>query len=495
MDDFQPDDFAPDSGGDDFQADDFQPDTAQSPSLMSKAGSIAGKTMGVYNKYVEPVTPVGLLKRADKGVRSLFNRAGEGVAETLGEKQVNPYLAAGVGTAVSMAPDVAMTLATPQSALKNPAKPLFRSVSEPMAQRSLGLTKRFLNTPFARGKARQAAKVALDEGVIPFSGNATTALERAADLQSKSGQALGSMRESVGATPIDQVFDSIEMARRNATNGLRGGAWDKVHGKFDEAQETLLALLDQGDNVQIKDVERAKKLLGNTVNWVADNVSQETAKQISSAIESGVEAIMRSKGIDMTAYAAQKGLYGASKTMQKGLANEVAAQAGNNAVSLPTMVLGAGQLATGNVPGAAATIGLTEALRRRGAGFGARLFDEVGKRLPPKGLLKVPVAARSIFSSNQSNESLPVPVQHMLEPQNGTNGVPGSSYGEMAQPNNNRNKQQNQNNGNGNGEGLGDQKSSKGVITEAKAREYLKKAGGDKKKARQLALADGWEVR
>ncbi len=475
--------------------------------------SLLGKGIDAYKSYanfVEPATPTGLLRRADSAIRQGADYVGEKIAE-FGGRQGFPKTAAAVGTVASMAPDIAMTVAAPQSALKAPTKPLFRSVSEPMAQRALGLTKRFLNTPFARGKARQAAGVALDEGIIPISGSADEAMARAVDLQTKSGETLGAMRESAGASSIDPVFDSLEAARKNATGGMRGGAWDTVHRKFDEAQETLFSLLNQGPEVALREVERVKKLLSKTVNWVADNVSQETAKQISSAIENGVENIMRSKGINMAEYGTQKTIYGASKTMQKGLANEVAAQAGNNAVSLPTMVLGAGQLAKGNVPGAAATIGLTETLRRRGAGAGAAALEKSGRflasQVPSKRLLKLPVAVNSIFPAKQSLQANPVPIQNMLRPrqgvEKGSDGYTNPGNGHMAQPNNNGNEQQDQNNGYGNFEGVANhgpilstpnantQGKSK-ELTKAKAKEFYDQADGDPVLARKLAKKAGY---
>jgi hypothetical protein len=345
-------------------------------------------------------------------------------------------------------------------------------------------------------------------------------------LQDRAGQALGSMREAAGQNTIDPVFDSLEAARQRATSGMRGGAWDAVHRKFDEAQETLMGLLNDGPEVALSKVEQAKKLLSNTVNWIADNVSQDTAKKISGAIESGVESIMRSKGIDMAEYAAQKGLYGASKTMQKGLANEVAAQAGNNAVSLPTMVAGAGQLATGNPVGAAATLGIIEALRRRGAGVGARAVEGVDSVTR---LLRRPIDRRigsqavglgqGLASSTErygprlfdaGHEPSGGPLERggngfkslFKKPKTTMENGGGNDNRHLNQPNNNGNKENYQNNNAGNVERRGNQGTPKKilgtrvakVLTDAEAKKYLKKAGNDPEKARRLARLDGWTI-
>jgi hypothetical protein len=58
--------------------------------------------------------------------------------------------------------------------------------------------------------------------------------------------------------------------------------------------------------------------------------------------------------------------------MKKALNDELAKQMGNNALSLPSIALGAGKVATGDVGGAAASLGLSELVKRRGLGITAR---------------------------------------------------------------------------------------------------------------------------
>lgn len=491
----------------------FRETETEQPGMLSTLAKGASQALDRYGES-QKYSPQDWMNRADRAVRSGANKAGEFVAEEAGRAGLNPYAAAGMGTFMQMTPDIIEAAAAPGSTIEGPKK-LLRPISRPMAQRSLGLTKRFLNTPFARGKAAQSADIALDQKVIPFSGNPEVAMQRAVDLQERSGQALGSMREAAGSNPIDPVFDSLEAARQRATGGMKGGAWDTVHRKFDEAQETLMGLLNDGPDVALAKVEQAKKLLSKTVNWIADNVSQETAKQISGSIESGVESIMRSKGIDMTAYAAQKGIYGASKTMQKGLANEVAAQAGNNAVSLPTMVMGAGQLATGNPTAAAATVGLVEALRRRGSGLGARVIDDIPRQLTS---VREPIRAtfpvQSFLNSRNPSGELSNPKNSPKKPfkslfrvgiekpeERGKNAANrGQNY--VPNPYNQRNEQGNQNNYNRDIKSRSNQVTPKKLLGQREAKiptreillDYLRKARGDKDKARKMAIADGFDI-
>jgi hypothetical protein len=217
---------------------------------------------------------------------------------------------------------------------------------------------------------------------------------------------------------------------------------------------------------------------------------------------------MRSKGIDMAAYGAEKGIYGASRTMQKGLANEVAAQAGNNAVSLPTMVAGAGQLATGNLGGAAATLGIMEALRRRGAGVTARAVDAAGglagrQLLTAREPLRAGVLGSSLLGSRESGGDPVLKPGYKFkglfnQPEQPANARPNSGQNHMSQPRNNGQQNNGQNYSTSNFKHTTPKTLLKArqekILTDDEAKNYLKKARGNRSKARQMAIADGWTI-
>lgn len=346
-------------------------------------------------------SPQDLLERLDALVTRGFDKAGEFGAEEMAKSGADPRLSAAVGTVFQMAPDLIRSISptTEISALEG-----LKSPARSMARRSLGYMKQDLKTPFAQRVADEASTVALEEKIIPWLGGSKEALSRTKRMIKESGESLGKMRESAGASPLDKVFDSLEMARNEATGGMRGGAWDSIHNRFDEAQETLASLEKLGKDVSLKQVEKVKKLLSNTVNWTADNVSQETAKQISRAIEDGVEDIMRSKGMDMAKYESEKRLFRSGRSMEKALTKKISGETGNNMISLPTMVAAAGQAAGGGLGSAASTLGIVEALRRRGAGSTARLLDLMTKEIVSGG--NVPAASiQQIIATLQNREN------------------------------------------------------------------------------------------
>lgn len=403
----------------------------------------------------------------------LAGRAGQGMAENLGAKGVNPYVSAALGTAAAIGPDVAMTAANPTSEVPN-------SIPEaaiPMQRRAYGFSKALLKTPFARGKAAMAARTGLEQGVTSAMGNPDVMMSKANDLAAKTGQKLGNIRSSVGPQPIDHFVDALDNYKAGRLRGASGGKWDAISNKIDEAKETILGILGKQekekpaihipgsknieeqesmaqhipgtkgspgtrnpatgfiegeipetpgrwiggnrtrnpatgfqenittetpgrwvggkrgdpvmgifgppDKVDLNRIAEAKKEIGKIVNWFADNVGQAETKKITGVIEKATEQAIAGAGGDIKQYKALKPIYGAMKSIQKGLNNEIAAQQGNMAVSLPSQIVGgAGAAATGHLGGALKATGVSELLRRRGAGIGAS--EMVGAANAPK---------------------------------------------------------------------------------------------------------------
>lgn len=213
-------------------------------SLIGQLGSAAS----AYKASPQYATsPQGMLGNLNDMVYRGAGRLGEFTAELGGRAGVNPYVAAGAGTLTAMGPDIIMTAATP---VGEPEEANKASIS--MGKRALGFQKGLLKTPFARSKAANAAKVALEEGIIPGSGSSDVAFARANELKGATGRQLGDIRESVGPQEIKPVFNQLKMLRNKLTEGgSRGGAWDVVHEKIDNAIRTLQGLYEGSSNKPI----------------------------------------------------------------------------------------------------------------------------------------------------------------------------------------------------------------------------------------------------
>lgn len=604
MDDFQPDDFAPDSGGDDFQADDFQPD-----STAPQQRGILGKTMDVYNKYVEPVSPTGLLKRADKGVRSLFNRAGEGVAETLGEKQVNPYLAAGAGTAVSMAPDLAMMAATPRKTADLGQKTV-NSVYKKVAPSFLKSTK---------GIPPNVSRMTIDNpSIFKLPGTSQSVQGKSQDIidavrgaQRKVGDEFGSTYKEYGMeSPIELIKrgtrpsksilktrsyespgDLVERTQAipsqsyraigdagptginpaeitSGTSGPRVSVPGRSYTYLDDGPNKRLPVTDVDDTVPIFNQAKSFDDLRTEYQSALSGELFKTKDAIGAVTEipaneklrilTELKRSLQDRAIYPAAGQQLSPSQGAHNAAVKSMAAEIdqlrgtipggdklaiADDAFAEVLELKQRLLSAfkdpytGQdylnrilkgntdwLTSGRNAGRIGAIERIEqltgkevlkpALEEMAASYlnnpdtmglaSTGLKSIITALIPNSLFLKTPRMTTSILGKGgaaaaSSRRLFSDGDQKILDVND--QGGKDSSYGQNSSidnrknANNYGNEQQYQNNQTGNIKGLGDQNSSKGVITEAKAREYLKKAGGDKKKARQLALADGWEVR
>lgn len=373
--------------------------TQPKQSLWEKAKASASAALSVPGATGGPLS---LPAQGQDVVNKGFHRLGTRVAEGLAQNGANfapfgaparpsggidPRVAAGLGLAVSMTPDIVSSVGPAEAIDISP------EMAKGPARRALGFSKAMLKTPTARREAANAAQIALKENVIPGLGSPNVMMSRATQLAGKTGNELGGIRSSIGPQTLDEVSSRLENLRNIETGGARGGVFDRMHTKIDEAVDSIQAIKDKispperlnklnpgnrsnpllpakpapPTQVPLQEIENLKKNLSDTVNWINDNATQKITKKIVSNIERGVEDILGKNGIDLDQYRSLKKTYGAAKGMQKGLNNEIAAQEGNMAASLPSFVMGAGKKG----PQALIDMLITEGLKRRGAGITA----------------------------------------------------------------------------------------------------------------------------
>ena len=384
--------------------------------LIQQPQGLLNRIKSTVGKYVSPALSIpgatgGPLSLPAKGydvINQLAGKAGERVATGLASRGANPApfgapsrptgpfnpkLAAAIGTGVAMTPDIVSSVATPIEEV-----PIAPKTAIGFARRGLGASKRFLNNPFTRGQAAKAAAEALSQDVIPATGSPEVMLSRSQSLEGQVGSEMGKMRKSVGPQTIDEIKQNLEDLRLSETKGNRGGVWNEIHDRIDQALKSLQGIEDKvkgppppkspllnlvnerGEpfkfpskpeiptKIELDEVERLKKEISDSVNWLNDNATQSLTKKIVSKIEKGVTDILGKEGVDLNRYKILKSKYSSVKNMQKYLNNEIAAQQGNQGISLPSMVMGAGKRG----PQALLDMIVTEAVKRRGAGIAAR---------------------------------------------------------------------------------------------------------------------------
>lgn len=328
------------------------------------------------------LSPIGLLQSASDLAQKGSNRLGEATTEMLGQRGIPAPISAGIGTAISMAPDLlSLAGAPPESALKTIPKSAI-----PMASRALGFQKRFLMTPFARGQAAKAAETALQNDVIPLLGNPNTAFNRAATLSANSGRNIGKTLNKIEFSSIAPDAErDLEVLRNTITKGTKRGLLSSANNVIDTVKSTILELYGRGATAA--EYNEAKSVLGNSLNHLSDLSSQSVNKRVVNTMATTIREKVKNLLPDSyDAFLKNQRAYNASKLMQKGLNNEIAGQTGNAFPSIAGTVGAAAQMASGNPAAAAKTIGLIELGKRRGAGAAARALTEInnqpGKVIP-----------------------------------------------------------------------------------------------------------------
>lgn len=344
-------------------------------------------------------SPVGVLNTANELMRKGYDMMGEKTTEFLGSKQVNPYVSAGLGTAIQMAPDVTMALATPPK-----PKAGVPEMALTPARRALGFQKPFLKTPFARGQANKAAQTALEHNVIPLSGNPTVMMSRAEAAKSNIGREIG---ETLKNTPVEvnTVLNDLSSLKTRLSQGADEGILAKANPLIDDVVSSIEDLATKpGSKMTAKTLTEIKTKVSGMVNYFSDLATQTDNKAIANQLGGTIRNLVKTFNSPevYSRFANNQKLYNAYATMVKGLNNEIAAQMSNMPVSLPSTVMGAGKLATGDIPGAIATTGLFEGVKRRGAGMSARALVDLyrASKLAPK---FSPIAS-GIFEKRNKNE-------------------------------------------------------------------------------------------
>lgn len=273
-------------------------------------------------------------------------------------------------------------------------------ISTGLARRALGYTKPFLKTAQAREKANIVADTMLKQHIIPNLGSTKKAMENVEILLADTGQALAQTRETLQTTGL--AFNPLELDDKiiNALMPkLQGGAFQGTKNTVEKIRKTILA--GGADNVDFKTAsEILDKLNENAGYGVAATASQKASAKlyrkaagiVSDEIDNAVERVAKETGQPklLENYLTNKQLYSKAKDAQKVLNNKLAAEEGNNQIGLRTAALAAGELASGNPIGAAASMGLIEAGKRRGMGIAAVSTRNTANTIRKIGELGVP---------------------------------------------------------------------------------------------------------
>lgn len=202
-------------------------------------------------------SPAQLLQMIPDLASQVAKKAAPVAEGRLREIGVNPTAAKVAGKAIEFSPDIAMGALDP---LAGAAK-FIPKMAVSAQRRAMGLALPELKTIFGRGKAAEAARTMIEQGVTSKSGNPQKLFDKASALKNSVGKKIGDIRSSVGPQPIDRFIDALDQYKSKRLGGSQGGAWDKISAKIDEAKDTIRGLVG-GESKSSKQIIKGKIIPG-----------------------------------------------------------------------------------------------------------------------------------------------------------------------------------------------------------------------------------------
>lgn len=257
------------------------------------------------------------------------------------------------------------------------AEPL-GNVASTAARRALGFTKQHMSStksPFEAMRktaaVERASKEMLDKDVIPALGNPS-------EMQTRALSVLKSARDGM-ASVVDKAKGAAIDAQKAA-----GRLIDDLSPKYPDEQKIAESILEdmtvasKDGPIALRDAIDLKSRWGRlgfdvkTVGTTAATMYRKAERFLDRVIS---EEVKRAGGDELLGqWASAKATFANATTALRGITNQVASEMGNNVASLPSLVLAGGELAGGSPMRAAATLGISQAVLRRGAATTANVL-------------------------------------------------------------------------------------------------------------------------
>jgi len=282
-----------------------------------------------------------------------------------------------------------------------------------MARRALGFQKSQLTSTKSwreslrkMATANRSAEEMLKRDVIPFSGSPEEMAKRATKVMDQSGSAMNDVVKQMDSAGVQINPDDV---------GTR--LIDELKPEYGDQNKIVETLLDDLEVFRKNPtVQKAREL---KTRWAKTGFEDRTVGSEASKIYRKASAILDDT-IGQTiatvdpamgdAFRKAQRVYGTAFTAMKGIGNKLGMEQGNMLIGLPSHVIAAGQLGTGNVAGAAATLGIVEAFKRRGSAAAANTLFNAGKAKDLPG-----PALRTMDAENRQKKNQAKPTKTFTE--------------------------------------------------------------------------------
>lgn len=397
-------------------------------------------------------SPQGLLEKGVDYVSSAAKSIGQKAPEILVQspERINPFtkqpyktggfspsVAKAVGKFIEYAPEAAQMI-TPMGAAAQASKitgtvvkvasPPVSKTAQNLAMNAIGWTKRFLSNKRNLDRARESSQILMDEKVVTAFSSPEVMAQRASDLAKTSGDEIGKFLNEVGgsATARDMwtgssggLFDandainaleSLRPSSKATKNILRGGDYDSINAKIDNAINTLKAHVKAGgEKLSWDDANELKGMFQNKANWKSNKeatvLDRIIAGKFREFLDNKLEDISKSLGKtpQFERFLANKKRYAAAMSAEDPLFNRISSELGNDRIGLTDYLLVAGSIPSGNVAQAALLLGGKKFARKFGPQTGAVLLNKLRGKGSQIGT-KIPLVTSTIERKTRSEE-------------------------------------------------------------------------------------------
>jgi len=329
------DGFIPDSqssGSDGFVPDSSQ--TAQGGSTLDKIASTdqkyvlnpMAKAGGFLQKYGTPLgsqgSPQSMLQSAIPAASRLFSKGGQFATEQLTKQGADPYTSAGVGTLISMAPDVASLDLAPPAAEGASGSNFLQNMGARGINKSAGITPRTISELAGSGNPAEAGtqlgQTLSKEGAVGFTPGST--FQKVSQVHDQFGQAVGQAINNIKAAGVPTTIDANE-------------ALQPLVDKWTQYSNSALS----GNKLMARPYEQ---IYGKLAGIASQNSGQLGIDELRSAMDE-VGTALDGSGIGTPKEAAYSSLYGDLADIRDNIVNKVAQSA--NDPGLKNALLNANQ--------------------------------------------------------------------------------------------------------------------------------------------------------
>lgn len=274
---------------------------------------------------------------------------------------------------------------------------------------ALGFKGSALNTEQKIAKAQQVARNMLDQGIITPLASHEKMAERASALANRAGSQIGNYLESVGERgqfyDPNEAIHAFEQLRPMGKNGnvLKGGIYDKVNSKIDDAVETLKAHGDEP--ISFDDANDLKGVFQDNANWKSNKdatlLDRVIAGKFRESIDNALSRISDT-GLNKEEYQnflKNKKLYSSAMQAQDPLYNKVSRELANNKIGLTDLIIAAPEVAAGHSLTGLALVGAKKLAQKFGSQTLASGLNKASKVNIPGAIFKAGAAAKILDES------------------------------------------------------------------------------------------------